>query len=274
MSFRGLPFLRKGEPIIPVVHLSGTIGIGFPMRNSISLTKMAHALDRAFSYRNAPVVALLINSPGGSPVQSHLIYRRIRSLSAETGKPVLAAVEDVAASGGYMLACAGDEIIADPASIVGSIGVASQSFGFVRLLDRLGIERRVHTAGDRKAILDPFRPEKDLDIAHLEEIQHDIHQHFIRLVRERRGARLAHDPDLFSGLFWSGEKARSLGLVDEIGDLRSALRARYGDGVRTKILRPMRPSLLRRLFSLPSEVAVDAAISSLESRALWDRFRF
>src|SRR5690606_27753534 len=166
----------------------------------------------------APAVAISINSPGGSPVQSRLIYKRIRDLAEEKQRKVLVYVEDVAASGGYMIACAGDEIIIDPSSIVGSIGVVSAGFGFQEMIRKIGVERRVHPSGRNKAILDPFQPEKEDDIAHLKELQQHIHTVFIDLVKSRRGARLADNDDLFTGLFWVGEKARELGLADSLGD--------------------------------------------------------
>src|SRR5499425_3938462 len=182
--------LRGDIPIVPVVRLAGVIGVSTPLRPGLMLASLARQLERAFSVRNARAVALLVNSPGGSPVQSHFIYLRIRSLAAEKKLPVIAFAEDVAASGGYMVACAADEIICDPSSIVGSIGVLGGSFGFAGLMDKLGIERRIYTAGEHKSMLDPFLVEKEEDVARLQAIQHDIHQMFIGLVRERRGQRL------------------------------------------------------------------------------------
>ena len=266
--FRKLAGLLRRRTTIPVIQLSGAIGISTPMRTSLSLDKVAATLKAAFGYKSAPAVALLINSPGGAPVQAHMIHQRIRQLATEKEKTVIAFVEDVAASGGYMLACAGDEIIADPASIVGSIGVVSQGFGFVGLLERIGVERRLHTAGDRKAILDPFSPEVPEDVAHLETLQQEIHDHFIELVRARRGDRLADDPELFSGLFWTGKRAVAMGLVDRLGDARAVLRQRYGEEIRLRLLRPARPGLLRRLFG-GGAMEIAAAV---DERALWARY--
>ena len=200
----------------------------------MSLAGVARALERAFSVRKAKAVALVINSPGGSPVQSRQIYLRIRQLAAEKKLPVLVFVEDVAASGGYMIACAGDEIICDPSSIFGSIGVVGGSFGFQEAIKRLGIERRLYTAGAHKAMLDPFLPENPDDVAKLKALQREIHQIFIALVKESRGARLkGSDDTLFTGEYWAGESSIALGLADSIGDLRSTLRARYGEKVLT-----------------------------------------
>jgi signal peptide peptidase SppA len=230
--------------------------------------------------RDARAVALIVNSPGGSPAQSHLIFRRIRDLAAEKKIPVIVFIEDVGASGGYMLACAGDEIVCDPFSIVGSIGVVGGSFGFVELMEKLGVERRLYTSGDRKAMLDPFLPEKADDVERIRAIQKDIHAHFIALVKERRAARLRGDDEtLFSGEFWTAQTAIDLGLADRIGDLRSTLRQRYGEKVRMPLIEAERSLLgrklagvgLARLFGGEAALA-DDFISALETRALWSRY--
>lgn len=232
---------RSDDTVIPVVRLSGAIMTSqSALRPTLSLATAAPVLQKAFDYKKAPAVAIVVNSPGGSPVQSRLIHQRIRDLAEEKGKRVLVFVEDVAASGGYMIACAGDEIIADPSSIVGSIGVVSGSFGFVEAIAKLGIERRVHTAGTSKATLDPFQPEKAEDVEHLKALQREVHQTFIDLVKNSRGNRLVEDDDLFSGLFWSGLRGRDLGLVDQIGDLRGTLRARFGDKVKPVLIQASR----------------------------------
>ena len=229
----------SSKPIVPVLRFSGAIGMASPLRPGLSLSTLASAIEKAFSLSKLPTVAISINSPGGSPVQSHLIYRRIRQLAAEKGKRVYVFCEDVAASGGYFLALAGDEIYADPSSIVGSIGVISSSFGFNRAIERLGIERRVYTAGISKATLDPFLPEKPDDVARLTAVQQDVHDAFIAIVKERRGARLkGSDSDLFSGAFWSGPKARDLGLVDGLSDLRTRMRELHGNDVRLRLVSP------------------------------------
>src|SRR6202166_2448133 len=232
---------RGDIPVVPVVRLSGVIGLSTPLRPGVTAASMARPLERAFNMRNARAVALIVNSPGGSPVQSHLIYRRIRQLAEEKKRPVIAFVEDVGASGGYMAACAADEIICDVSSIVGSIGVVGGSFGFPKLIERLGIERRLYTAGEHKAARDPFLPENPEDVERLKALQREIHQGFIALVKQSRGVRLqGPEKTLFSGEYWSGTKAIELGLADGIGDLRSTLRARFGDQVMTPLVAPDR----------------------------------
>ena len=271
---------RADIPVVPIVRLTGVIGFSTPLKPGLTLASCARSLERAFAVRRAKAVALLINSPGGSAVQSHLIFRRVRALAEEKRLPVIAFVEDVAASGGYMIACAADEIVADNSSTVGSIGVVGGSFGFHRLLDKIGVERRLYTAGEHKAMLDPFLPEKPDDVARLKAIQSEIHEMFIALVRGRRGAKLTGpDADLFSGEFWTGVKARELGLVDAIGDLRSVLRERFGDKVATPLVAAERGLFGRRMPGIGS--ALDAwdrpgfaedIISALEARALWARY--
>jgi len=264
--------------IVPVVRLAGIIGVSTPLRPGLMLASVARQLERAFAVRHARAVALLINSPGGSPVQSHLIYLRIRSLAAEKKLPVIAFAEDVAASGGYMIACAADEIICDPSSIVGSIGVLGGTFGFPKLLEKLGVERRLYTSGERKGMLDPFLPEKPEEVDRLKLIQREIHDDFIALVKERRGARLTGpETDLFSGEYWTGRTAVELGLADTIGELRAVLRERFGDKVIMPVIAPER-SLLGRLrpgIGL-DEISRDGLaadlISALEARALWARY--
>src|SRR6188472_4106946 len=197
---------RSDIPVVPVVRLSGVIGLSSPLRPGLTLANVARPLDRAFAYPRARAVALLINSPGGSAVQSHLIFQRIRQLSVEKKVPVLAFVEDVAASGGYMIACAADEIFADPSSIVGSIGVIGATFGFDKLIEKIGIERRIYTSGINKAMLDPFLPENPEHVARLKGIQEEIHGAFISLVKSRRGAKLnGADENLFTGEYWAAQ---------------------------------------------------------------------
>ena len=236
--------MRRGTPLVPVVRLAGVIGAVTPLRPGMTLAGLAKTLERAFSFKNARAVALLINSPGGSPVQSRQIYLRIRQLAEEKNLPVLVFVEDIAASGGYMIACAGDEIFCDPSSILGSIGVVGGSFGMTELIKKIGVERRLYTAGEHKAMLDPFLPENPDDVARLKAIQRDIHAIFIALVKSSRGGRLkGADDELFTGEYWAGEKSVALGLADGIGDLRSTLRARFGEKVMTPLVAPARLSM-------------------------------
>ncbi len=268
--------LRSDAITVPVVRLHGTIMAGGgALRPTLALGSVAGVLEKAFSFES-PVVAISINSPGGSPVQSRLIYRRIRDLAAEKNKRVLVFVEDVAASGGYMIALAGDEVVADPSSIVGSIGVVSASFGFTELMRKLGVERRVHTAGENKAVLDPFQPEKPEDVERLKELQEEVHQTFIAMVRERRAGKLADHPDLFTGLFWTGLRGKQLGLVDEVGDMRSVLKARFGAKTRLRLVTPPRSLFARRLGLFGTSADIGAAAGGLldaaEDRALWARF--
>src|SRR5947199_2603703 len=230
---------RPDAVVVPVVRLSGVIGAVTPLRPGMTLGGVAKLLERAFATRNARAIALVINSPGGSPVQSRQIYLRIRQLATEKKLPVLVFVEDVAASGGYMIACAGDEIFCDPSSIMGSIGVVGGTFGFQDLIKRIGVERRLYTAGEHKGMLDPFLPENPDDVTRIKTIQREIHALFIALVKQSRGARLkATDDVLFTGEYWAGETSVSLGLADAVGDLRSTLRARYGDKVVTPVVAP------------------------------------
>lgn len=277
---------RRGSAVVPVVRLSGVIGAVTPLRPGLSLAGIARTLERAFATKNAKAVALVINSPGGSPVQSRQIYLRIRQLAEEKKLPVLVFVEDVAASGGYMIACAGDEIFCDPSSILGSIGVVGGSFGFQDLIKRIGIERRLYTAGEHKAMLDPFLPENPDDVSRLKSLQREIHAIFIALVKGSRGARLKGADDvLFTGEYWAGETSVSLGLADAIGDLRSTLRARYGEKVLTPVIAPssgMLGGLLGRRSPGAGSLAAlegigglpDELISALETRAIWARFGF
>lgn len=269
----GLLKFGKSNPIVPVVRLSGVIGGG--ARRSLSMATLASTLDKAFEVKGAKAVALVINSPGGSPVQSALIFQRIRMLSKEKNLPVLSFVEDVAASGGYWLACGGDEIYANGASILGSIGVVSAGFGFEGAIDKLGISRRVHTAGDKKMMLDPFQPEDADDVSRLKSLQKDIHDQFVEMVMSRRGTKLKEDDeDLFSGAFWVGSKAVELGLADHLGELREVLKSRFGDDVIIKLIEPK-----RTMLGLPSgagvsfaEASIDHAFHVLDEKAARARF--
>jgi signal peptide peptidase SppA len=276
-----LPKRLLGDlPLVPVVRLSGVIGLSTPLKPGLTLANVARPLERAFGMRKARAIALLINSPGGSPVQSHLIYRRIRQLAAEKKLRVIAFAEDVAASGGYMIACAADEIICDSSSIVGSIGVVGGSFGFAKLMDKLGIERRLYTSGEHKAMLDPFLPENPEDVDRLKAVQREIHEGFIELVKQSRGGRLkGPEQTLFSGEYWTGSTAVALGLADGIGDLRSVMRERFGEDVATPLIssprswlgRPQAGVAILQQLSQQNGFAQEM-ISALEERAIWSRY--
>jgi len=272
---------RAGAVVVPVVRLAGIIGFTTPLRPGLTLSSVARSLERAFAWPNAKAVALAINSPGGSAVQSHLIFRRIRQLAEEKARPVIGFVEDVAASGGYMIACAADEIVCDESSIVGSIGVVGGTFGFNRLIEKIGVERRLYTSGERKAMLDPFLPEKPEDVARLKAIQKDIHESFIALVKSRRSTLAGPEPDLFSGEYWTGRKGVELGLADRIGDLRSVLRERFGDKVATPLVSAERSFFGRRIPGIGGTYLgmlaggpgfADEIVSAIEARALWARY--
>lgn len=270
--------LRTDLPVVPVVRLTGVIGFSTPLKPGLSLANVARSLETAFKTKRAKAVALAINSPGGSPVQSHLIFRRVRELAAEYKLPVLSFIEDAGASGGYMIACAGDEIFCDPSSIVGSIGVVGATFGLEKAIEKLGIERRVYTSGDRKVTLDPFLPENPEDVARLKAIQHDIHEGFMALVKERRGTRLrGQESALFSGEYWAGSKAQELGLVDGLGDLRAVLRERFGDKVKMPLIAE-KGWFGRRVTGVDLPQALTAGgfagdfLSALEARAIWARY--
>ena len=268
-------FWRKPRSIVPVVRLSGVIMAAGGLRRGLSLESVEPQLKKAFSVKGAKAVAIIINSPGGSPVQSSLIGQRIRDLASSADVPVLAFCEDVAASGGYWLAASADEIYANPASVIGSIGVVSAGFGFDRVIEKLGIDRRIYTAGDNKAILDPFQPEQEADVARLRSLQSEIHQQFITHVTDRRGAKLTGDKDeLFSGAFWTGAMAVSLGLVDGIGECRQMVTDRFGRETELMVIEPKR-KLLGGISGLSGSRAggmvEDAAEIAME-RAYFARF--
>jgi len=263
---------RKSVPVVNLVRLHGAIGVGSPLKPPITFKDINEVLEKAFR-KGVAAVALSVNSPGGSAVQSALIHRRIRALAEEHKLPVYVFCEDVAASGGYWLACAGDEIYADRSSVVGSIGVISAGFGFVEAIGKLGIERRVHTAGESKSMLDPFQPEKAEDVGRLLAVQGDVHDAFKDLVRSRRGPKLkGTDDELFSGAFWSGAQALDRGLIDGLGHLHDVLRAKFGEKLVIRVISPPQGWGLRRLgFGAAGDIS-DSFIASVETRALWSRF--
>lgn len=277
MLSRLIPFIPK-PPLVAVVRLAGMISpTPQPMRSALSLPALAGTIQRACTMRGVKALALAINSPGGSPVQSALIARRIRQLAKEHDLPIFAFIEDVAASGGYWLACAADEIYAERSSIVGSIGVVSAGFGFEEAIRKIGVERRVHHQGANKAMLDPFRAEDPDDVERLLEIQRAIHDDFKDHVRDRRGKRLkGEEDDLFNGDIWTGTAALNLGLIDGIGELRGVMRDRFGDKVQLRVVGAERIWLRRRLgmhgdWAEPRSITT-GVIAAIEERALWSRF--
>jgi signal peptide peptidase SppA len=286
VNFSIFGWFSKSGPVVPVLRFSGPIGAASPLRSGHNLATVEGQIHRAFSMKGAKAVAIQINSPGGAAVQSTLIYKRIRDLADEKGLPVYVFAEDVAASGGYLIALAGDEIYADSSSIVGSIGVVAAGFGFDKAIKRLGISRRVYTAGENKVSLDPFQAEKPEEVERLKDLQADVHEAFVNLVKERRGKRIKNAGDeLFTGEFWSGKKAVELGLIDGISDLRTKMHELVGKNVKLKLVAPKKGLFSRKLrgliaggsddlagsdFAAPS--FADDLISAIEARALWSRF--
>ena len=251
-------------PFVAVIRLQGPIANSGRGLDDMSL---APVIEKAFSRGRPKAVALQINSPGGSPVQSSLIAARIRRLADEKKVPVFAFVEDVAASGGYWLACAADEIYLDEGSIAGSIGVISAGFGFDGIISRNGVERRVHTAGKSKSLLDPFKPEKPEDVARLKGWLDQMHEVFIDYVKGRRGDKLADEPDLFTGDVWIGRKAVEMGLADGIGHLAPVMQERFGKKVKYR-----RYGVRRSIFSRLGAAVVGDAIAEIEDRAAFARY--
>lgn len=263
--------LLRRPPVVPVVRMHGVIAAD-QRPSRLNIATLEPLLRRAFEMKSTPAVAIVINSPGGSPVQSRLISKRIRDLANQHGKKVLVFVEDAAASGGYFIAVAGDEILVDPSSIVGSIGVIMAGFGFVGTLDKLGIERRVHTAGRNKSTLDPFLPEKPEDVDRIKQFELDIHQVFIDHVKAgRRGRLKGSDDELFTGQWWTGLRGVELGLVDGIGDLHATVRERFGDEVVLKTIAPKRPFFSLPRFSISAQSVLDDVSTSIDDRAHWAR---
>ena len=280
MGLGFLPFIPK-PPIVAVIRLTGMISpTPQAFRSNLNLAGLVQQIERAGHTRGVRAIALQVNSPGGSPVQSELIAKRLRAVARESDLPLFAFVEDIAASGGYWLACAADEIYAERSSLIGSIGVVSSGFGFTEAIERHGIERRVHAQGRHKAMLDPFRPENAADVARLEGLQKEIHQAFKDHVRDRRGKRLKGEDDrLFEGDVWTGEGALALGLIDGIGDMRTVMRDRFGKKVQLCVMGPRKSWFRRRLgmsraptFDLDPHSVISGVFTAMEERALWARF--
>ena len=264
----------KKKKIVSHIKLTGIIGNVGKFRQGIEYSGQENIIRKAFSVKKAQAVAITINSPGGSPVQSHLIYKFIREQAKKHKKKVIVFAEDVAASGGYLIACSGDEIYANSSSIIGSIGVIYSSFGFKDLIQKIGVQRRVYTAGKNKSTLDPFLEEKDEDIKRLKNIQLELHQDFIDVVEESRGSKLKKESgiELFSGEFWSGKKAKELGLIDGIGNAEQILREKFGEKVQIKKFEKTKGWLAKKLST--SEDHADKLISILEERSIWQRYGF
>ena len=262
----------KKKKIVPHIKLSGVIGNVGKFKQGIDFAGQEEIIKKAFSIKKSPAVAISVNSPGGSPVQSHLIYNFIREQAKENKKKVIVFAEDVAASGGYLIACAGDEIYANQSSIIGSIGVIFSSFGFEELIKKIGVERRVYTAGRNKSTLDPFMEEKPEDIERLKKIQLEIHQDFIDVVEKSRKNKLNKNSgvELFSGEFWSGKKAKELGLIDEIGNINQVLREKFGKNIIIKKFEKSKSWISKKLSS--SEESVEKIASILEERSIWQRY--
>ena len=261
----------KKKKIIPHIKLAGVIGNVGKFKQGIDFSGQEEIILKAFSVKKAPCVAITINSPGGSPVQSHLIFNFIRQQAKKNKKKVIVFAEDIAASGGYLIACAGDEIYANSSSIIGSIGVIYSSFGFTELIKKIGVERRVHTAGKNKSTLDPFLEEKKEDIERLKNIQLDLHKDFINVVEKSRGEKLKKsEVELFSGEFWSGTKSKELGLIDEIGDANQVLREKFGEDVIIKKFEKSKSWLSKKLSSSNDHVHQVANI--LEEKSIWQKY--
>ena len=261
----------KKKKIVPHIKLSGVIGNVGKFKQGIDFSGQEEIISKAFALKKAPCVAISINSPGGSPVQSHLIYNFIRQQAKKNKKKVIIFAEDVAASGGYLIACAGDEIYANSSSIIGSIGVIYSSFGFTELIKKIGVERRVHTAGKNKSTLDPFLDEKKEDIERLKNIQLDLHKNFINVVEESRGPKLKKsEVELFSGEFWSGNRAKDLGLIDDVGDANQILRKKFGEDVIIKKFEKSKGWLSKKISS--SNDQVDQLANILDEKSVWQRY--
>ena len=268
--FKMLSFFKK-KKIVPHIKLNGVIGNVGKFKQGIDFSGQEEIISKAFSVKKASCVAITINSPGGSPVQSHLIYSLIRQQAKKNKKKVIVFAEDVAASGGYLIACAGDEIYANSSSIIGSIGVIYSSFGFTELIKKIGVERRVHTAGKNKSTLDPFLDEKKEDIERLKNIQLDLHKDFIEVVEKSRSSKLKKsEVELFSGEFWSGRKAKDLGLIDEIGNANQILREKFGEDVVIKKFEKSKSWLSKKLSS--SNEHVDQLANILEEKSVWQKY--
>jgi len=265
----------KKKNVVPLIRLSGVIGNVGKFKQGIDFAGQQELIKKAFSLKKIKAVAISINSPGGSPVQSHLIYSYIRKMAKKKNIKVLVFAEDVAASGGYLISCAGDEIYANSSSIIGSIGVIYSSFGFQELIKKIGVQRRVYTAGKNKSTLDPFLEEKKEDIERLKNIQLDLHADFIKVVENSRSLKLKKETgvELFTGEFWSGSKAMELGLIDGIGNVEDILKEKFGDSVVIKKFEKPK-SWINKKLSSTNENHVDQLLQVLEERSIWQKYGF
>lgn len=274
--FSFLPCISGSKTVIAVLRLNGVIGKSQNFKTGLNIENLNEMIEKAFSIKKLEALCLVINSPGGSPVQSELIAKRIRSLAKKNKVAVYSFIEDVAASGGYWLACAGDHIYASPSSIIGSIGVIYSSFGFQDAIGKLGIERRVYTQGENKSILDPFQPTKQSDVKIIKYLQSQIHEHFIDYVKERRIGKLTQDDNiLFNGEFWAGQSALDFGLIDGIDDMYSFIQKKYGDNVKIEYI-TSKQSWLKKKFGITSENLpqefTDSIINTIENKLIQSKF--
>ena len=265
----------KKKKVVSIIRLNGVIGNVGKFKQGIDFAGQQELIEKAFSLKKISAVAIIINSPGGSPVQSHLIYSYIRKMAKKKKIKVLVFAEDVAASGGYLIACAGDEIYANSSSIIGSIGVIYSSFGFQELIKKIGVQRRVYTAGKNKSTLDPFKEEREEDIERLKKIQLDLHADFIKVVEDSRSSKLNKNAglDLFTGEFWSGSKSKELGLIDGIGNANEILKEKFGENVVIKKFEKQKGWLSKKLSS-STENQIDQLLQGLEERSIWQRYGF
>ena len=270
--------LGGAKPVVAVLRLEGVVGKVSPMKSGLTLCSLNKLIEKMFKIERLKAVCLAINSPGGSPVQSELIANRIIELAKEKDIPVYSFIEDVAASGGYWLACAGDKIFASRSSIVGSIGVIAAGFGFHEAIEKLGIQRRVYTQGNNKSVLDPFQPEKESDVKIIKKIQKDTHNHFIDTVKERRGGKITQsDEVIFNGEFWSGQIAADFGLVDGIDDLYSFIQEKFGDEVKIEYIEQKQSWFKKRfgVSAVSKEFAdnlVGGLVESAEKKLMQSKF--
>ncbi|CAA14855.1 POSSIBLE PROTEASE SOHB (sohB) [Rickettsia prowazekii str. Madrid E] len=264
------------KEVVAVLRLSGVIGKVSTMQSGLTLESLNELIEKTFKIKKLKALCLIINSPGGSPVQSELIAKRIRDLAKENKIKVYSFIEDMAASGGYWLACSGDQIYALPSSVIGSIGVVSSGFGFHEAINKLGIERRVYTEGKNKAVLDPFKPINKDDLKIIKDLQKQVYEHFVEYVKNRRAGKLTQqDEILFNGEFWAGQTALDYGLIDGIGDMYSVIKEKFGDNIKFQYLCAKQPWLKKKLgmrSKILIEDLVNTVIDTIENKIITDKF--